>query len=270
MRGNLNGAVNMRHAARSIPAYAGEPRRCRQSRRKCRVYPRVCGGTNGCLRWGYCPPGLSPRMRGNLVSPPTPPHPIRSIPAYAGEPRSMMRRTPAPAVYPRVCGGTYGRQSQTDRVTGLSPRMRGNRQLWDCRRSACRSIPAYAGEPAPACPAAHAGMVYPRVCGGTRMESLQVPAQPGLSPRMRGNRCRPPPHSASRGSIPAYAGEPGLIYAHPIGYEVYPRVCGGTARRGGRMTGKSGLSPRMRGNPPAAMGKGPALRSIPAYAGEPI
>ena len=51
---------------------------------------------------------------------------------------------------------------------------------------------------------------------------------------------------------------------------VYPRVCGGTAARSTTATGWTGLSPRVRGNLPGQHGRGAAIRSIPACAGEPV
>ena len=51
------------------------------------------------------------------------------------------------SVYPRVCGGTQtgcGRECQFD---GLSPRVRGNRQVRSANGYVRRSIPACAGEP---------------------------------------------------------------------------------------------------------------------------
>ena len=54
--------------------------------------------------------------------------------------------------------------------------------------------------------------------------------------------------------------------AHP---EVYPRVCGGTRLLPSLMMRPKGLSPRVRGNPPAHPGGGGRQGSIPACAGEP-
>ena len=70
----------------SIPACAGEPRAFDVPCSGAEVYPRVCGGT-------YHRPvarrpiwGLSPRVRGNLLSAARLPIISRSIPACAGEP----------------------------------------------------------------------------------------------------------------------------------------------------------------------------------------
>ena len=52
-------------------------------------------------------------------------------------------------------------------------------------------------------------------------------------------------------------------------HRVYPRVCGGTVSRACRASARAGLSPRVRGNHFDARPRWPALRSIPACAGEP-
>ena len=94
--------------------------------------------------------------------------------------------------------------------------------------------------------------------------------QEGLSPRVRGNH----PH-VDRGcpwqrSIPACAGEPLRISTLSFRSTVYPRVCGGTDRRGYGGKGIRGLSPRVRGNLFANRTRADVFRSIPACAGEPI
>ena len=50
---------------------------------------------------------------------------------------------------------------------------------------------------------------------------------------------------------------------------VYPRACGGTDGQSMCFITYSGLSPRVRGNPPARSSPATSTRSIPARAGEP-
>ena len=52
--------------------------------------------------------------------------------------------------------------------------------------------------------------------------------------------------------------------------QVYPRVCGGTERVALDYVLATGLSPRVRGNPGHQRRVVGFLRSIPAYAGEPL
>ena len=126
VRGNRKISAAESASPGSIPACAGEPRRRNADYQILEVYPRVCGGTKRMIEGAWSHGGLSPRVRGNLLSP----APLRgvkgSIPACAGEPirRSVPRLTAQ--VYPRVCGGT-GRVPQLDSsFIGLSPRVRGN------------------------------------------------------------------------------------------------------------------------------------------------
>ena len=195
-------------ASGSIPACAGEPptRHCLISSR--RAYPRVCGGAWTRLALAWCLPGLSPRVRGsrsacecdNLVG--------GSIPACAGEPFECLRLVVDIGVYPRVCGGADLALGADDVGLGLSPRVRGSRQL-KCRIGAgLGSIPACAGEPATARAPRPSCRVYPRVCGGARARAGGRRAVQGLSPRVRGSPRCGGGVAVEPGSIPACAGEP--------------------------------------------------------------
>ena len=91
----------------------------------------------------------------------------------------------------------------------------------------------------------------------------------GLSPRVRGNLVANLPVGCDAGSIPACAGEPTDGRKEQRRNTVYPRVCGGTASPACRYALRSGLSPRVRGNPSQSLSTPATLRSIPACAGEP-
>ena len=208
-------------------------------------------------------------MRGNPADAQHSRRHIRSIPAYAGEPRSRLRQSPGCPVYPRVCGGTGCHPGCTCIAEGLSPRMRGNptrRAYALCHHG---SIPAYAGEPAWLTPAGNGMSVYPRVCGGTGGVIIGRRPDPGLSPRMRGNPAGVAQVTPGVGSIPAYAGEPSASMRTESWPAVYPRVCGGTSWVSWSASASVGLSPRMRGNRLQSAPRANCARSIPAYAGEP-
>ena len=153
-------------------------------------------------------------------------------------------------VFPRACGGTLILPVSYQRGHGLSPRLRGNRHRpsWGVRP--CRSIPAPAGEPGPAC----------RRCIHNS----------GLSPRLRGNHVIEVPDGSALGSIPAPAGEPLTETPTPTTCGVYPRACGGTTPIPDSMAEQEGLSPRLRGNHHGAHPLLRNIRSIPAPAGEPL
>ena len=194
-----------------------------------RVYPRVCGGTLWPqARSGSCW-GLSPRVRGNLLGQVEADVQSRSIPACAGEPSAWTQKIEHGPVYPRVCGGTDRAGNELRKLSGLSPRVRGNREAPDCTRNSKRSIPACAGEPPGRRSQTGPSKVYPRVCGGTYRRRLIGTTDLGLSPRVRGNQYPALPGKVSWRSIPACAGEPFTSTRRQAGNRVYPRVCGGTS-----------------------------------------
>ena len=172
---------------RSIPACAGEPGAVPGAADEQVVYPRVCGGTSISAPPSHDGQGLSPRVRGNPCY--ATPRRTRngSIPACAGEPMTARTVTHSAQVYPRVCGGTKVLGSRTLLGDGLSPRVRGNRDLLHRVLHADGSIPACAGEPVSEIPGRPTFRVYPRVCGGTRRQNRRDLNPSGLSPRVRGN-----------------------------------------------------------------------------------
>ena len=269
VRGNPRNAKGAPVGPRSIPACAGEPRRSSAWSGSGKVYPRVCGGTRVVTSRLMSAFGLSPRVRGNPGRCRRHQSAGRSIPACAGEPRSVPPPSIRRKVYPRVCGGTRKRFGVCGCMTGLSPRVRGNPSFRRPAAAYDRSIPACAGEPWWPATARPASPVYPRVCGGTPARHCRRPPRMGLSPRVRGNPTWQLDVAVNYGSIPACAGEPSAFFAGDGHPQVYPRVCGGTQSTVGRMTPLRGLSPRVRGNRDALSGLPRLARSIPACAGEP-
>ncbi len=270
MRGNLTSKSIPPILMGSIPAHAGEPPRRRRARPPDRVYPRACGGTNKTHASESVPLGLSPRMRGNRSDRVERGGHDGSIPAHAGEPPVFSLVATAERVYPRACGGTPGISTGLRRSQGLSPRMRGNRDLPAAPRADRGSIPAHAGEPFSARTETSRSRVYPRACGGTGQIFAFAEACKGLSPRMRGNLDERQRNHPAKGSIPAHAGEPyrsGRTGQHS---GVYPRACGGTEIGQLRLFRNQGLSPRMRGNQDRKGELPGSPGSIPAHAGEPL
>ena len=207
LRGNHYVASPEKRFFRSIPALAGEPFCSRGSIAGLMVYPRACGGTccSGCFL--PLPRGLSPRLRGNREWRAATTYMPRSIPALAGEPVPGIRNKWPSRVYPRACGGTRDTGSSAQTAAGLSPRLRGNHPNSIVSGNVQRSIPALAGEPHPANRPSKAAKVYPRACGGTVPIFKHQSDNHGLSPRLRGNRCKWWRHDWRR-RIPALAGEP--------------------------------------------------------------
>ena len=214
--------------------------------------------------------GLSPRVRGNLLSTRREGAPRGSIPACAGEPVEYEKRGRAPWVYPRVCGGTREPFNELLGYGGLSPRVRGNRAGDISPAAAAGSIPACAGEPVLNMARTERVAVYPRVCGGTGDCDRKRVAGIGLSPRVRGNLGAMLVVVAYWRSIPACAGEPASQHRSARRYRVYPRVCGGTISAAYCSGWDKGLSPRVRGNLAGRTARRRPWRSIPACAGEPL
>ena len=211
VRGNLRRRRRQTRRRRSIPACAGEPSCGWDWGAIGSVYPRVCGGTGRAITILNEDEGLSPRVRGNRAVLVAARHKGRSIPACAGEPTPAICAPSTPSVYPRVCGGTHPGYMRTFNTIGLSPRVRGNRAVHGEQGRPVGSIPACAGEPPGCrrCPGPRG--VYPRVCGGTTIRRQAQCWRLGLSPRVRGNRRAPGHADSGFGSIPACAGEPGLL-----------------------------------------------------------
>ena len=156
------------------------------------------------------------------------------------------------------------------RQSGLSPRVRGNREARRRRHGPAGPIPACAGQPKNKPDEEFVVWAYPRVCGATGHRGLTLFQLPGLSPRVRGNPHAQQVARLKRGPIPACAGQP--TRKPPVRWTAwaYPRVCGATCGCCYCKLFGSGLSPRVRGNPcfsaPVWVCPGP----IPACAGQPL
>ncbi len=270
VRGNPQASQCGRLGLGPIPACAGEPAGADGARLRDGAYPRVCGGTDLLPDFMFVNEGLSPRVRGNHVSDVAGALVPGPIPACAGEPVTSRSRAAAQRAYPRVCGGTIRRGSSTTCSRGLSPRVRGNPLRAHPARWCPGPIPACAGEPCDLNGLFHDLRAYPRVCGGTRREGASTARLSGLSPRMRGNHNGQDFVLIAPGPIPACAGEPRNRGYSLTACRAYPRVCGGTALAPHLLEVIGGLSPRVRGNPPALVRGDYLPGPIPACAGEPL
>ena len=187
-RGNPATTRALMTLAGSIPAWAGEPDTLGRRQHQLQVYPRVGGGTASTMLSRTLSTGLSPRGRGNRITNGVNIGLSRSIPAWAGEPRHSPRTWFLGRVYPRVGGGTARVARRLRQGQGLSPRGRGNQQVFPRLNEFDGSIPAWAGEPTQSSRQIPKQRVYPRVGGGTSVARAFTIHVPGLSPRGRGNR----------------------------------------------------------------------------------
>ena len=253
----------------SIPAGAGEP--CGSTSRSTPpgVYPRRCGGAADRGAGGDHNPGLSPQVRGSHVRGGSAGAAGGSIPAGAGEPPRARAGGRRPWVYPRRCGGAMESGRLEVFAAGLSPQVRGSPRTRIRRCQTRRSIPAGAGEPPPAPPSASPARVYPRRCGGAVFSVAGGASETGLSPQVRGSRAACLAGGVAPGSIPAGAGEPLTPSVLACAARVYPRRCGGAQVPTREGVSLLGLSPQVRGSPPARRGGASCTGSIPAGAGEP-
>ena len=253
----------------SIPACAGKPTRLRQPDSGDRVHPRVCGETPPSDDAHRSNLGPSPRVRGNPMQRVSGPSSCGSIPACAGKPRICSVVVSGMRVHPRVCGETQGKVSPRFRLTGPSPRVRGNRRRPLHHRPHAGSIPACAGKPRRPRGRIGAPRVHPRVCGETVPSSARTNSPRGPSPRVRGNldcgfRAR-----GADGSIPACAGKPPTRPDTSRRSWVHPRVCGETRLSWSGPASAAGPSPRVRGNLRHRLAARACVGSIPACAGKP-
>ena len=113
---------------RPIPACAGQPLSAGFSGGTSRAYPRVCGATLSLCALCRHSTGLSPRVRGNHLPGLICLYKLRPIPACAGQPRASSGEPWQHRAYPRVCGATRDEMVNKPVPSGLSPRVRGNRQ----------------------------------------------------------------------------------------------------------------------------------------------
>ena len=226
-RGKLARQLLTTGGSRSIPARAGETTDKPGTPSFFGVYPRTGGGN----RSHRIPPstatGLSPHGRGKQALPRAFPTRPGSIPARAGE--TQRKRYPAstPAVYPRTGGGNSYPPFAIGYSIGLSPPVRGKRRRAANGIFRNGSIPARAGETAAVHHPNTLSGVYPRTGGGNFVRFIPVPPVKGLSPHGRGKHLTRLVGKIIRRSIPARAGETGLLLQRLLKRGVYPRTGGG-------------------------------------------
>ena len=269
-RGNRSVGREPQLLSRSIPAWAGQPGSFRPTPYRARVYPRVGGATGQQVRLVVQEQGLSPRGRGNRPAGPLGSPRAGSIPAWAGQPYRFKAVRRSIRVYPRVGGATIATLRLSSQACGLSPRGRGNLRYCAEEVAQIRSIPAWAGQPRLCRRPAALVSVYPRVGGATTLIPVHSADYDGLSPRGRGNQAPIKDILVAARSIPAWAGQPKLDIVHRSEAKVYPRVGGATAIAALDSGTQEGLSPRGRGNLSKPAVTVATLRSIPAWAGQPL
>ena len=152
--------------------------------------------------------GLSSRLRGSLPAMTASTRPARPIPAPAGKPISQRVWVRLRRAYPRACGEARDDQLGPREHQGLSPRLRGSLGGVRPQYPHARPIPAPAGKPLRGALSLDTAEAYPRACGEAVRSAAALWRTRGLSPRLRGSRCRCCAASLELGPIPAPAGKP--------------------------------------------------------------
>ncbi len=131
----------------TIPAWAGEPCSPQAASIGLGDHPRVGGGTDLARNSDGSVKGPSPRGRGN-------PNRLNgcsagagTIPAWAGEPNTLLSQFIGLRDHPRVGGGTANHRMGHQLAKGPSPRGRGNLCNFIGHELLDGTIPAWAGEP---------------------------------------------------------------------------------------------------------------------------
>ena len=247
VRGTRTGKLVEAGAPRFIPACAGNAVGAAAGDAPVTVHPRVCGERAYVPVIDLAENGSSPRVRGT--------------------PRPMRPRRPSVSVHPRVCGERRGRVCETWADHGSSPRVRGTLGSPRQRDRDFRFIPACAGNACQATSPRSSLPVHPRVCGERSRCILFLFYEPGSSPRVRGTPAVREEVPAVRRFIPACAGNAPPPTRRGSSAAVHPRVCGERGSGAGGSPWATGSSPRVRGTPRGSERQDPAVRFIPACAG---
>ena len=213
--------------------------------------------------------GLSPHLRGSRQRADFRHELARPIPAPAGQPFLIAKSKRRTRAYPRTCGAAHVLLALFLHGEGLSPHLRGSRNPLRLAHLGKRPIPAPAGQPSAHRAAAGAPRAYPRTCGAATGIHAGLWREGGLSPHLRGSRCRMAPVPGRCGPIPAPAGQPNSKLYDKSDARAYPRTCGAAPDRHRRAGDDQGLSPHLRGSRERHRAAGPLQGPIPAPAGQP-
>ena len=206
--GNLGHALESHDKDRPIPTCVGQPAENCHFRHSPRAYPHVCGATNLSSNPTLNDSGLSPRVWGNRATRPQEGKRARPIPTCVGQPRTDLHPSYIATAYPHVCGATLQIPATRAGMTGLSPRVWGNRLTFDDTKGIKGPIPTCVGQPADGLGYASRVEAYPHVCGATVTIAQMERVCGGLSPRVWGNQIVLVLRPTKSGPIPTCVGQP--------------------------------------------------------------
>ena len=214
--------------------------------------------------------GPSPLTRGSRRSDEAQIAVDGSIPAHAGQPRTVDRSPRRVSVHPRSRGAAAMSQTRRTARPGPSPLTRGSPAIARSCRLITRSIPAHAGQPERDRLAARPTQVHPRSRGAAPLSAPALRAGWGPSPLTRGSRRADGAEVPLKRSIPAHAGQPSRAAAGSSCRWVHPRSRGAATSTREASSAVWGPSPLTRGSHTGQPGQQFSIRSIPAHAGQPM
>ena len=211
--------------------------------------------------------GSSPRTRGTPPSDRMPPRSCRIIPAHAGNTGAAALKIWRRADHPRARGEHVDAALGGVRVIGSSPRTRGTQAACAASRAAPRIIPAHAGNTRCARCACPRSADHPRARGEHLPHPAWLHTRAGSSPRTRGTPRKRVPVAAPGRIIPAHAGNTAMGRRMAGSSPDHPRARGEHTNASHLACSTCGSSPRTRGTRSRHAGAHPAIRIIPAHAG---
>ena len=214
------------------------------------------------------PVGSSPRVRGKRETALDKALTLRIIPARAGQTSPRCSALRAGPDHPRACGANDDGGSQSNRVLGSSPRVRGKRLRDLVTETAPRIIPARAGQTLGSALSMVGLPDHPRACGANDLTQGVTPVRAGSSPRVRGKLFRWRRMCQRQRIIPARAGQTQPARRNTSHRPDHPRACGANATAVDNCVPGNGSSPRVRGKLPVGDAGDLRDRIIPARAGQ--
>ena len=207
MRGKGLSELAHTKKARITPACAGKTRAGLPACRVREDHPRVCGENFPLFVLCVFPIGSPPRVRGKHRDPIKSSGRYRITPACAGKTVKLRDIGHAVEDHPRVCGENGESTSESDRLPGSPPRVRGKRGRTATVTPVDGITPACAGKTLCYTRKEPSAGDHPRVCG----ENFIIPSLCAMSlgspPRVRGKPHRRTPTQNHRRITPACAGK---------------------------------------------------------------
>ena len=191
----------------------------------------------------------------------------RFIPACAGNADPCQDFYDERAVHPRMRGERSAGGRTAWACLGSSPHARGTPGELVQDLVTARFIPAYAGNASGPHDASGSCAVHPRIRGERKSSLLSEPSLLGSSPHARGTHALQHVDDVPARFIPACAGNAVNYGGGAVVWSVHPRMRGERSRMFGVTASLSGSSPHARGTLLFVDSTGPAVRFIPACAG---